>query len=216
MADDIINNIQDDLLHQIDLYDTMSRHITTYVVGTGAAWPFVSLPHFEAEAQHTVEDIEDHGLVLFQPFVSDDERILWEHYSITHHEWIQEAIRVAGDGTTDVETSRITPYIYDSLETRQSATSNGAGFAPIWQVAPISERYHLINYNVFNATFYAPIYNKLIDSRDAVLSEVSNFDANSTTEWPESWVAIPVKKDSGDPVQAEILTKIHVHLRNIM
>ena len=174
---------------------TMSRHIATYAMGTGAEWPFVSLPHFETEAQHAMGSVEG-GLVAIQPLVSESDRIQWEHYSITQYEWIQEVV-ISGDDSIDSVPSRITPFIFDSLDTRRPSTSNGHSYAPIWQVAPIFDHLHLINYNTFNSTFFAQIFAKLKESKDAVLSGISKFEDNEA-EGPESWIAVPVYRNTSD------------------
>lgn len=122
-------------------FEGLSDTITGSAISSNTTFPFVTVPMFEIQGEHTrrASGIE---VLSFSPIVLEDQREAWEQYARDHQGWLAESrdVSLSGDElfqrTNYLETD-ITPIIYErSLEPPFSLIPAPEGpFFPIWQVS---------------------------------------------------------------------------------
>ena len=173
--------------------------MTTYALGTGATWPFVTLPRFEAQASLARNQSNAGHIIVLQPLVTNDQRQAWEKYAVENQWWVQEGLDYLG---IHENASRIPPYITKDPAnfTREDKPANPY-YAPFWQCSPVNINENMINYNAYDFPFFANLTNRMIETKKAALSAVVNLVPNDP-DWPESIMNAPVYGDihEGSPL----------------
>ena len=169
--------------------------MTTYALGTGATWPFVTLPRFEAQGSLARNQSNAGYIIALQPLVTQENLIAWENYSIAHQGWVQESLDYLG---LHEKASQISPVVVKDIVTSpQLDQSQHPYYAPVWQCSPVNTNQDLINYNAFGFSYFDRVFQRMVDTRKAALSEVINLVPHDPN-WPQSFMAAPVYGDIYD------------------
>ena len=189
-----------------EVFRGLSAQATSYAIGTGAVWPLVTMPGFEAQVEIGIEQTSAR-VVALQPLVPPGKRSQWESYSqATSPQWIAESVDHANldaEGNTTIEMPIVPPYIWSTSPDTPSPYSEDPFYmfhekyhAPVWQVAPIANHSSLINFDVFAYGAFSETFQRLEDNPGrATISNIVNLDMsdpNATDISPESFFAIPI------------------------
>jgi class 3 adenylate cyclase len=196
-ANQVIAVSQINAAHTFDTYESFSLQLTSFALGTGAVWPYVTLPQFEAQASQALQRTGAIFITL-TPFVKGSQIAEWESFSVENPGWIEEGFKFNGT-KQEAPTDIVRPFMWEGfVETKRvEAPPPDSVLAPIWQVAPIVEFFFLPNFNAVSFDYFERVYSEVKEAKKAVLAEVLDFD---TTEAPASYMAAPVyqtnEKDS--------------------
>ena len=187
-------------------FHALSVQATAYAVGTGAKWPLVTIPGFEAQVEIGIEQTSAR-VVALQPLVTPAKRAKWESYVQTNGpQLIEESYDHQdpnGESNRSIELPIVAPFIWHSSPDTPTPYSDDPFYmfhddyhALVWQVAPIVNHSNLINYDVFAYDSFADAFQRLEDNPGrAAISNIVNLDMsapNKTDISPESFFAIPV------------------------
>jgi class 3 adenylate cyclase len=213
---------------------SFASSITSNTVNTNATWPFVTVPHYEAQVRHVAE-LANLQTLAFAPIVSTEQRDEWETVYVPKHidSWIAETITSIdlSNGNTSLSASYNLTYerngteeilgypdrIFESFFTPEGYldydVSNGTGpYMPLWQVGPflpgVDETH--INYDMnTDPTFDRNLITTLTQQK-AALGRVTFEGYGEYGGNPTSGFYYPVLKglSNDSPVVASLVTLI--------
>jgi class 3 adenylate cyclase len=188
-ANQIAAVVQLNARNAINAYEKWSLQISSTAIATNQTWPYVTLPHFEAQAQYSMQHIGARVVGLI-PIVRDARA--WGNYSAKHSkQWIEESFDEYDNPTVNGSEVDIVPFIHHQSLPPTPAQKPVVGniYLPLWQVAPIAENYVSINIDTLKFTFVPRVFEQMVFSDYPVISEfiVPTLDAP-----PESFMAAPV------------------------
>ena len=201
-------------LHLIDSYESFALHLTTYAIGVGATWPFVTAPEFATEASNTMLKTGANTLSIV-PLVLPENLGAWNDYSVNNsEEWLQGVAEYMGYNETKVEQEPIKPFIWgDKIYLPQAArplTEPVKGkkyFAPLWQSLQAQWPGNAVNYDSYQFNSFPSVYERMITQQGPILSEPNNLDRLGESG-PESYMIIPVYDDVKDEDKKEIVAAV--------
>jgi hypothetical protein len=180
-----------------DNLESVSAHITSYAVTTGAKWPFVVIPHFQVTAMVS-NGITGASTLGFSPIVMDEHREAWQNFSLqTSMAWLAEGHMYDEEANTElyVETryptdskapfpvpywneSGIFPFIFqwDSTFTRPVVADRRPFYIPSWQTAPAPDYTIQVNLDTYSNPFSAVFNDGVIKHKKPVLSNTITAD----------------------------------------
>lgn len=172
--------------------------MTTHAMSTGATWPFVTIPFFEASGDLLINKTKASGYVALHALVTPDQKEAWSKYTSENLYWIEQSYQYHGVEMT--EPLHICPNI--SMVMKECVPDNSTSssiMAPVWQISPLpGPNEAWINFNSFNFNFFGSMVDTMIKNRTAALSDVINFvtgDSNASggeAEPPLSLLCTPV------------------------
>ena len=141
-ANQIIEVYQINALNIVQTLESASLSMTSYVIGKGSEWPFVTIPRFEALGDHVMTHT---GATAFSlvVLVNGTQRMEWEEYSVANQGWMQDSYDYFGLNET---APPIFPSIHGNLRVVPPKRVDGLAesrsqYAPIWQAAPPPQCY---------------------------------------------------------------------------
>lgn len=205
--------------------NSMTTTITTFAMFANETWPFVTIPNFEYLGKELL-DLSGAAYVGIIPFVSSSNKLRWENYSVQNQGWIQQ-----GDDRTEpgVNATPIIPFIF-----RANANSTGIlpetrppnpYYGPLWQIAPSTIAPSLVNYNAFDVESFRNLYQTMVVTKQAVLSEVINgqtLNVSDPAHWPQSYLAAPIFKDAASGSRSDLVGSLvavlpwHTYFENVL
>lgn len=129
-------------------FEGLADIITGYAGKVGATFPFVTLPLFEVQAEHTRQ--ASHAEVLtYAPFVAEEERKEWEAFAWKNQQWIKNSRDISLMGQGNLEWSQyldapISDIIYEHEKPEPPFVQIPAvhsPFLPAWHVREIIIQY---------------------------------------------------------------------------
>jgi class 3 adenylate cyclase len=172
---------------------------TASSLASPGAWPFVTLPNFQAWAGD-----ESLSSLTMSVLVSDEERTLWNAYALTKASiWISENLEYNGTTSSSSvfdHTSLLTNYIWkhdgeggnedensdDSSKIREFGPASV--YAVSWQsTLPMDPQQ--VNHNDLDNLFFQNIYDELKEERQTVVSEIL---VNNRTNRASTLVVQPI------------------------
>eukprot|EP00934_Nitzschia_sp_Nitz4_P000009 Nitzschia sp. Nitz4//scaffold115_size69933//4295//7888//NITZ4_005995-RA/size69933-processed-gene-0.50-mRNA-1//1//CDS//3329533478//9//frame0 len=209
--------------------ENFAEVITSHATNTGvsgASWPYITVPSFEALAKKTRESIGAKVLAVAHRVEKDDQEE-WEKFTANNGaKWIEEGYDYLGvhGGRPTVHTS-----IFANIETHARINKTARGydyFTPIWQYSPIVDTLvEFTNLDVLSFSPWERVYNYMKKENTAVLSTVATLKApsNNTQDWPESIIMVPVYRESSlepsiDHLVATVSVSIpwHIYFGNLL
>jgi class 3 adenylate cyclase len=177
-----------------DTVSSLSQTITSYGIESNASWPFVDVPHYTLRA-NTLLGISKSTVLALCPFVSNEDRELWEAWSVENQEdWIPGDHDSSPAGRNE---SWISPYISD-WDANEPDDPTREMYVPVWQTAPRSP--NMVNKNLMTLSSQGrflleeifPLLNKRRETIIGGLRFFDNEDKNDPETWPHAFVASPV------------------------
>ena len=195
-------------------------------------WPFVTIDGYEPLMLQTIEQTGA-NFVGLTPLVVDQDRQAYEQYAYENQDWISIGLALTTTGTggnhdsmyetlnrtihyaeTNKEIHCLEPDLlenesdempHNEFEETETCPKTEL-YAPVRHVAPIQYTYEQLNYDAFSFPFFKRVYAAMVDTSEAVLSEVLNLDINvfqsSGSHWPTSFMAAPVYDKPTNPNEA--------------
>jgi class 3 adenylate cyclase len=181
--------------HIFETYKGWSLQISTTALASGSTWPYVTVPQFEAQAQHVIRQ-SGATTVGFAPLVTTTERQEWESYVQQNRgEWIQEGF----DFVNHTGFPLGLPFIFraggEFKPERAGDPLVDNYWAPLWQSAPVVETSMRANFDIFNFTSMPRVFERMVEADQPVLSEPINTYPLSGR--PESFMATPIRDKAG-------------------
>jgi hypothetical protein len=138
-------------------------------------FPYIRVPKFELLGSQT-RSIIGNDLILWAPFVSEDQKIMWAEFSKNEQGWYNESLSILkSDPSVDlrrfVAGSEFRDYIWegDDLVSGEAVYTHGP-FAPLWQISPPTSSLMSINYNILHETYINTMLPVFKQTRDYLLS----------------------------------------------
>ena len=136
--------------------------------------------------------------ITFMPFVSTEDRIAWEEFSVANQGWLKEGLAVQGDNITQdsvneeeslADLERTWGYDPDlkipeelfRIEGDSLADESEEGpYAPWWQFAPAFPHSGLVNYNTLSHESRKNQIEAIMQTHQPLVSEAFDYATNST------------------------------------
>ena len=147
--------------------DSFRSTITSFALSAGAAWPNVTVPHYEVRGQKFF-NVSAGKLLSFAPLVTDLDA--WNAFSVREQGWIQESYDLRGD---DRIPEPIRTQVYElNEEGKPVAVNHRPEYAPLWQQARAPADTKNINFDLYSNELFRKVFDfsRLTDS--AILSQV--------------------------------------------
>lgn len=160
-----------------DRYRAMGLQLTALgMAGNSSSWPFVQMPHFEAQTAET-QRATGAAHMTFAPLVRRDQRADYEAYSLNHRDWIQESLAYLGVGANTSEL-HVSPKIFSSA----SPVSSLPFHLPIAQISSVHELSRLINSDLMAFGQHSmDMFNRLNTTRSGVMTQINRQDVKPLT-----------------------------------
>lgn len=99
----------------------LSEEITSYAITSGLTFPFVTMEHFEVNADHARKQ-SGAEIVTTLPLVKQEQAEAWSRYSVENIGWIDSSRAIAASGQENLDSAlsedkTIVPFIYRANET---------------------------------------------------------------------------------------------------
>lgn len=184
---------------------------TSFTLDSQATWPRFTMPHFEQRGLKSNE-LSLALQVTMIPLVHEDERAIWEEYSVANQQWIQDGV--------DFSTERHSTF-FQSGESIQSIPTtirrfddsgdfiaqtdqgidfgSGSYYGPVWQQVPAPHDTDIVNYDVFSHADIEATFRGMYELESAVISKVTDLAflyegalTQQDSESPHSFMLHPV------------------------
>jgi hypothetical protein len=180
--------------------DAFVLKLVAYARYSNSSWPYVTLPAHAVQAAKLLS-LSKAFYVSQSHLVSEEQRALWEPYSVANNAWVYEAIEVEKkaarfDGLLDgpILTS---PNLYDSSGIRPQ----GLGpYLPTWQIFPVLPNPYdfVYNFEGFSLELTAMGQRQAMSEKRVVVSHFGNVpdlndpfqvaEAVNTAAWGERFI----------------------------
>jgi hypothetical protein len=202
----------------LESMDVLVNHILTFANYTNQTWPFVTMGDFPLHASKTRRRCKAAVLNMY-PYVSIQNRLLWEQYTATHNNWVEESIHFQYH-SDDYNGGKILPnytsydviHGYEELEkpldeqgTVGTDRVTPPYYLPMWQSAPVIPTYPPYNWDLAS-TFANNLSSASLATQSIVFSEVYNIPnspddveiAQTYVDWFKPYVSPDF--DTAEPV----------------
>jgi hypothetical protein len=172
-SDKVLEGVGTSLLTTLGAIDALLVNIVSFAKYSNSSWPLVTVPDHAVRAAK-VRSLSKAVLVSQYHFVTNDERSVWEDYSVANDRWVEQGIKVQQNDET-YQGKIITDYdIRGNIHDETFASSALPGpYLPLWQHAPIVPINAPYNYDGYSSPGLAMAMQALM-SEKVVISKVNN------------------------------------------
>jgi len=166
-------------------FASLSEEITAFnqMQDADSHFPFVTMGLFESNAHHAREQ-SGAEVMTFHPIVRNEDRLLWEQYSIEHQHWIKTSHALIAEGEDHehsdyadmVENEPIAPFIHSHNELGEDVRSSPLQefYLPSWQSSPPPDDPTFVNFDILSIPHWAALFEAMVAKRSTVLTYVED------------------------------------------
>ena len=191
-SDKVFESIGSSLDRTLEAIDSFVVATASYAEATNSTWPFVTMPNFAVRIAK-IRSLSKATYIGQYQYVTEEQRRLWQNYSIEHAGWVEQSITIQKEDST-YRGKIIDQYnLSDTIYGNYGDIPYGQGsYLPTWQAAPVIPRYPPFNWDGYQ---YPPLVSalpELFEKRRVVIGAVSNLpDPNN----PGSAAAVAAQND---------------------
>lgn len=168
---------------------SITTSVTSYALETGAKWPNVTIPNFEARGSISNE-ISMALQITTSPLIAAKDRFKWEAYANAQQGWIDASLAEgAALGIDSIDGGNHSEYrrmpISSTIKSLDDGHSIGetevlefsyASYAPVWQQAPVPHDSSIINFDLLSHPIFRRLYRGIWETGQPALSEAFDFE----------------------------------------
>lgn len=171
-SDKVLEGVGTSLLTTLGAIDVLLVNIVSFAKYSNSSWPFVTVPDYAVRAAK-VRSLSKAVLVSQYHSVTNDERRVWEDYSVANDQWVEQGIQVQQNDET-YQGKSISDYNVRGDIHDETGTSSAPGpYLPMWQQSPIVPIDAPYNYNGYSSPGLVLAMEALM-SEKVVISKVNN------------------------------------------
>lgn len=218
----IINSFEEIFKEKFAALSTLGVSFTSYATGHNKTWPFVTMNDFQQRAA-SARRVSDALYTQILPIITEENRALWEEYSVREKGWLdegrlyQEDIGLRQDlGLSLIPVQPATAdsgldfssgignkiYSFDLATFMPVVSQSPADWYPIWQQSPITDR-DLVNWNLVEFPSFGPFIDVCAQKSELVIGGIDIYPAGGidNTDAYTSWVATLLSFAAGRAVE---------------